>query len=115
MPATTHSAVQQARAALGQRLREIRQEAGLSGVALADLAGWHQTKVSKIEHAKTAPSVEDLRDWGRHCGVDQTTIDDLVAALHAVEGMWIEWHRMERGGLRRAQESVRPMYERARQ
>lgn len=114
MPATSHSAAQQARSALGQRLREIRQTAGLSGRSLAGLAGWHETKVSKIEHAKTAPSVEDIRAWCQHCEVGGSAIDDLLAALHAVEGMWVEWRRLERSGLRRAQESVRPMYERAR-
>jgi hypothetical protein len=36
----------------------------------------------------------------------------MVAALHAADGMWIEWRRMEQGGLRQAQESVHPMYER---
>jgi transcriptional regulator with XRE-family HTH domain len=113
MPATTHSAAQQARAALGQRLREIRLEAGLSGRALASLADWHETKVSKIEHARTSPSIEDIRAWCLLCKASQDTADDVVAALHAVEGMWIEWRRMERSGLRRAQESARPMYERA--
>lgn len=113
MATTSHSAAQQARAALGLRLREIRQEAGLSGRGLATVAGWHESKVSKIEHARTTPSVEDIRAWCRHCGASRRTADDVVAALHAVEGMWIEWRRMERG-LRRAQESVRPVYERAR-
>ena len=37
------------------------------------------------------------------------------ASLHAAEGMWIEWRRMERSGLRRAQEARLPLYERTRQ
>ncbi len=37
-----------------------------------------------------------------------------IASLHAMEGMFIEWRRMERTGLRRAQESVAPLFERTR-
>jgi len=47
---------QEARHALGARLREIRLDAGLSARELARLAGWHFTKVSKIEHGKQTPS-----------------------------------------------------------
>jgi hypothetical protein len=52
--------------------------------------------------------------WCRNCGTGRRVAEEVVAALHAVEGMWIEWRRMERGGLRRAQESVHPTYERTR-
>ncbi|MGH3678978.1 MAG: DUF5753 domain-containing protein [Natronosporangium sp.] len=31
--------------------------------------------------------------------------------MNAVEGMWVEWRRAERAGLRSAQESVRSLYE----
>jgi len=69
--------------------------------------------VSRIEHGKTAPSAEDIRSWAKECGVaDQAT--DLVASLEAIEGMFIEWRRMEATGLRRAQESVLPLWERTR-
>ena len=57
----------QARASLGIRLRDIRRDAGLSGVTLAELAGWLSSKVSKIEHGKQTPSEEDLRIWCEHC------------------------------------------------
>jgi transcriptional regulator with XRE-family HTH domain len=107
------SAAQEAREALGIRLREIRTEAGLTGRELAELAGWHFTKVSKIEHGKQAPSVLDIRAWCKHCDTHDQ-IPDLTASLHAVEGMWVEWRRMERAGLRQAQQAVRPLYERTR-
>jgi transcriptional regulator with XRE-family HTH domain len=107
------SSAQHARHALGQRLREIRINAGLTGRDLGRLAGWHSSKVSRIEHGNQPPTVDDVRAWCQHCGTaDQ--FDDLVASLHAVEGMWVEWRRMERSGLRHAQESVRPLYERTR-
>jgi transcriptional regulator with XRE-family HTH domain len=102
-----------ARETLGARLGEIRMDAGLTGRALAHLCGWHESKVSRIEHAKTAPSAEDIRTWCEHCGAP-TQAHDLVAFLRSVEGMFIEWRRMERTGLRHAQESVLPLWERTR-
>jgi hypothetical protein len=38
----------------------------------------------------------------------------LAGALRAVEGLWVDWRRMERSGLRAAQASVRPLYDRTR-
>jgi hypothetical protein len=69
--------------------------------------------VSRIEHGNTSPSADDIRAWADACdATDQTA--DLVASLEAIEGMFIEWRRMERTGLRRAQESVLPLWERTR-
>jgi transcriptional regulator with XRE-family HTH domain len=105
------SSAWQARQALGARLGEIRKDAGLTGRALAHLCDWHESKVSRIEHARTTPSADDIRAWCEHCGAaDQ--VEDLIASLRSVEGMFIEWRRMERTGLRRAQESVLPLWER---
>jgi transcriptional regulator with XRE-family HTH domain len=105
------SSAQQALEALGTRLREIRQDARLSGRDLARLAGWHSSKISKIEHGKQAPTDDDIRAWCQHGNsVDQAA--DLIASLRAVEGMWVEWRRMERTGLKLAQESVVPLWER---
>jgi transcriptional regulator with XRE-family HTH domain len=107
------SSAWQARQALGARLGELRADAGLTGRALARLCGWHESKVSRIEHARTAPSADDIRVWCEHCG-QPGEADELVTFLHAVEGMFIEWRRMERTGLRRAQEAVLPLWERTR-
>jgi transcriptional regulator with XRE-family HTH domain len=109
----TFSSAQKARRDFGARLGEIRRTAGLTGRALAALCGWHESKASRIEHGKTAPSAEDVRAWAEQCGAtDQTA--DLLASLESIEGMFIEWRRMERTGLRRAQESVLPVWERTR-
>jgi hypothetical protein len=85
----------------------------LTGRDLGRLAGWHSSKVSRIEYGNQNPSPDDIRAWCHHCGA-QDQAEDLLASLRAVEGMWIEWRRMERTGLRLAQESVRPLYERTR-
>ena len=107
----TSSTVQQARQGIANRLREIRLDAGLSARALARAAGWHESKCSRIEHARTPPSDGDIRAWCGICGVSEQAVD-LVAASRAVESMWTEWRRLERPGLRRAQESVRPLWQR---
>ena len=113
MPIPSSSSAWQARQTLGARLGELREDAGLTGRALARLCRWHESKVSRIEHAKTAPSAEDIRAWCEHCGaLDQ--VDDLVAFLRTVEGMFVEWPRIDRTGQRHAQESVLPTVQRTR-
>ncbi|MFI6530533.1 helix-turn-helix domain-containing protein [Streptomyces uncialis] len=105
------SSVQSARRALADRLREICKDSGLDGQTLARMCGWHPSKVSRISTARTSPSADDIRAWCIACGAEDQT-DDLIASLRAVEGMWIEWRRMEQTGLKRAQELVLPLYER---
>jgi transcriptional regulator with XRE-family HTH domain len=113
LPASSSSA-QRARQALADRLRELRRDAGLTAIELAARAGWERTKVSKIEHATRPPSAEAIRTWCRLCSAEDE-VPDLIASLRAAEGMWIEWRRMERSGLRVAQERRLPLYERTRQ
>ncbi|NLU67743.1 Scr1 family TA system antitoxin-like transcriptional regulator [Streptomyces sp. HNM0574] len=113
MSAPSSSSVAEARQALGRRLREIRKDSGLTARALAALNGWHESKCSRIEHGRTAPSDADIRAWARHCGAHEQTAD-LIATAHAVDGMYVEWKRLERGGLKHVQVSVAPLFERTR-
>jgi hypothetical protein len=46
-----------------------------------------------------------------HCGVPEQA-EDLIAVARGIEGMYVEWRRLERSGLRRVQESVLPLWER---
>ena len=110
----TSSAVQEARQQIADRLREIRLDAGLTKRAVAAAAGWHESKCSRIEHARTPPSDEDIRAWCQICRADDQAAD-LVAASRAADSMWTQWRRLERPGLRRAQESVIPLWESTRQ
>src|ERR1700733_887579 len=104
---------QQAKEAFGGRLREIRLDAGLTGRQLADLTGFHFTKISRVEHGGQNLSDADIRAWCTACGaLDQAT--DLIAQARAVETMYREWKRQARGGLRRLQERIEPLYERTR-
>lgn len=55
MPASSTSCIRAARQALADRPREIHIDAQLTAKQLATAAGWHRTKVSKLEYAVTAP------------------------------------------------------------
>jgi transcriptional regulator with XRE-family HTH domain len=92
----------QARAALGIRLRDIRRDAGLSGVHLAEVNGWLPSKVSKIEHGRQTPSEQDLEAWCRHCRA-LAELPDLIAAVRAIETQFAEWRRILRAGTKRRQ------------
>ncbi|MCP9951665.1 helix-turn-helix domain-containing protein [Actinomadura madurae] len=107
------SNVQQARQALADRLRGLRESAGLSGKALAELVGWHPTKISKLEHLVTSPSFDDIRAWCRACDAPGE-IDDLIASARTIASAYVEWRRVERMGLAKVQQAAIPLYERTR-
>lgn len=111
--AATYSSAQQARQVLADQLHDLRVEAGLTGLEHARRCGWHGAKTSRIERNKTAPSADDIRTWCRACGAEDRA-DDHIAALRAVEGMFVDWSRIVRDGLRQAQHSLGPLYERTR-
>ncbi|MFJ9853404.1 helix-turn-helix domain-containing protein [Streptomyces sp. NPDC101150] len=110
-PSSPSSSVQQAREALGKRLREIRKESGLTARAVAAAAGWHESKSSRLESGKTPPSDADIRSWTCICDAEDQTAD-LIATARGIDGMYIEWRRLESTGLKRVQESVLPLFER---
>lgn len=97
------STVHQAKEALGVKLRDLRKDAALTGRQFATLAGWHSSKVSKIEYGKQTPSEDDIRRWCQHCGVPDQA-DDLIATVRNIESMYVEWRRRLRTGTRRRQE-----------
>jgi transcriptional regulator with XRE-family HTH domain len=110
MATTPSSSVLQARQQVAGQLREIRLDAGLSLRAIATAVGWHESKSSRIEHAVTTPSDADILAWCRVCGAEGQA-SDLIAASRAADSMWTQWRRLERPGLRRAQESVIPLWQ----
>ncbi|WP_030060219.1 MULTISPECIES: helix-turn-helix domain-containing protein [Streptomyces] len=111
MALSPSSSVQRARQDLADRLGEIQRDAGLKGTELAAACGWYPSKVSRLLNAHTPPSEDDIRLWCRACGAE-SRIADLIAMLRTVAGMFVEWRRMERTGLKQAQEARLPLYER---
>lgn len=100
------NSLDEARQALGKQLRELRTSAGLTGRDLASRAGWHSSKVSKIEYGKQTPSEGDLRAWCGHTSAENQ-IPDLVAAVRDIESMYVEWRRKLSAGTRRRQNASR--------
>ncbi len=105
------SAAQRAKQAFGNRLREIRQDAGLTGRQLADLTGFHFTKISRVEHGAQGLSDADIRTWCTACeAIDQ--VPALITQARDADSLYREWKRQARSGLRRLQEAAEPLYER---
>ncbi|MFI5983146.1 helix-turn-helix domain-containing protein [Streptomyces sp. NPDC051555] len=113
MALSDSSSAQQARQALADRLGELCRDAGLTGLDLAALCGWSPSKSSRIMNGRTPPSADDIRAWCQACGAEDQA-EDLIASLRTAEGMWVGWRRMERAGLKQAQEARLPLYQRTR-
>ncbi|WP_327068051.1 helix-turn-helix transcriptional regulator [Kitasatospora sp. NBC_01250] len=102
-------AVRQRRLDLGKRLGEIRRDARLTARELASRAGWHESKCSNIQSGRRLPSSDDIRAWTAVCGVPEQA-DDLIAAAHGIEGMYVEWRRAARNGARHIQYTAVPLF-----
>ncbi|MGF1429842.1 helix-turn-helix domain-containing protein [Kitasatospora sp. LaBMicrA B282] len=101
---------QQARVALGARMRELREECTqtdgrkLSGRALAARLGWTQSKVSKLERGKQTPTMADVRAWAEAVGRPEAAAE-LVGRLRTVETQYRSWRRQLAGGVVPVQEA----------
>lgn len=104
--------VHEARKALGQRLREIRRRAGVSGRDLARVSGWHESKVSKIEYGRIKPSDADIRAYVEHTGANDQ-LDDLLATVHNIDAAYMEYRRQHAAGLKRGQQKAVKLAERS--
>ncbi|WP_431928686.1 helix-turn-helix domain-containing protein [Nonomuraea jabiensis] len=106
---------QQAREALGARLRELRLSAPggrLTGAQLAEKYGWNKSKVSKLENGKQTPTPDDLRKW-----VDATdhpdAYDELLARLRGFESHIRSWRRQLAAGHKPVQDTHLSAHENA--
>lgn len=100
MTTSPSSSAQDARRALGLRLRDLRTGARLTIRAFADATGQHFTRVSKIENGRQVPTPRDITDWCRLSdAADQEA--DLLATLRAVDSAYMEHRREARAGMKR--------------
>ncbi|OUD01858.1 helix-turn-helix domain-containing protein [Streptomyces swartbergensis] len=101
---------QEAREALGARLRGFRKDAGFaSGRAFAHATGWQESKVSRIENGKQNASEDDIRVW---CTKTERPdqIDDLIATVRHIDELWLEWRRQLASGAEKRQSKALPVY-----
>jgi transcriptional regulator with XRE-family HTH domain len=99
------TSVHEARTALGQRLRELRNTAGITGRQLAESLAWPASKVSKLENGRQTPTDEDIRGWTRITG-SGVEAEALLASLHTLEIQHAEWQRHITTGLRPHQREI---------
>ena len=62
------------RQTFAHRLREIRQEKGLSQEGLADLAGLHRTYVGSVERGERNISIDNMERLARALGCEVTDL-----------------------------------------
>jgi transcriptional regulator with XRE-family HTH domain len=110
MPVSPSSSAQAAREAVARRLRDLRKSAGLTVVELAGRCSWSHPKTSRIENARTAPSVKDIRAWCEATGAQDQAEDLIAQALHA-ESLYAEWRHETRRGLRELLESSAKLFQ----
>ncbi|WP_327110753.1 helix-turn-helix transcriptional regulator [Nocardia sp. NBC_01730] len=100
MSTSPSSSAQEARRALGGRLRDLRKDAELTIRQLGDATGQHYTRVSKIENGVQQPTDHDIREWCRICNATGE-VPDLIASLRAVDSAYLEFRRQSRAGMKR--------------
>ncbi|MFD5554328.1 helix-turn-helix domain-containing protein [Streptomyces sp. NPDC127068] len=98
---------QQAREALGARLRELRLSAPdgrLTGPQLAQLLGWPHSKIYKLEGGRQTATPDDLRDWADATG-HPNLASELLARLQGFESHIRSWRRQLGAGHRPVQDT----------
>lgn len=87
----TTPAYQRERRRLAEALKALRVGAGLSGVRLAGMLGWQQSKVSKIETRKQLPGDDDLAAWVGAAGGSPETAAELLTMLRSARVESVVW------------------------
>lgn len=99
---------QQARVALGARLRELRfscPSGRLTGQQLAQRLGWQGSKVSKLENGRQTATPEDLRAWAD--ATEQPGVyAELAARLAGFESHIRSWRRALANGFKPLHEGL---------
>ncbi|MEV7150496.1 helix-turn-helix transcriptional regulator [Streptomyces sp. NPDC093084] len=106
---------QQAREALGARLRELRFSCPggrLTGQQLAQRLGWPGSKVSKLELGKQTATPEDLQAWADATGQPEL-YPELTARLAGFESHIRSWRRALANGFKPMHEGLSAEIERS--
>lgn len=101
---------QQAREALGRRLRELRGQRTQRDLAV--LLDWPQAKVSKLETGRQTATADDVTAWAAAVGAPETAAE-LAARLQGLETQTRSWRRQLRAGHRPVQDVLTIEYERS--
>jgi len=95
------------RTGFGNRLRRLREDAGLSGKLLAERLGWPASKVSRLENGRQTASVADVEAWTNVLGASESLRASLVDDLRSMRVEYASWRRQFRGGFAPRQRAAR--------
>lgn len=82
----------------GDKLRQRREQAGLTGIALSERLGWPGSKVSKIETGRQTATDADVIDWCAALVVPEVDREALRAELRDLRVQQLGWRRQLRAG-----------------
>lgn len=80
-------------------LRGLREGTGMSTYRLAEVLGWSQSKVTRIERGEVRATADDVEAWADATGADPATREELTSLAYSA---WTEvrsWRASHRGGL----------------
>ncbi|MGY3680242.1 helix-turn-helix domain-containing protein [Streptomyces sp. TE33382] len=84
---------------LASKLRELRKQAGLSGVRLAARCNMSQSKVSRIENGKVRPSLVDVEQILRALNAPRNMIEEVSVLARLANTEWRNLRELRRKGL----------------
>jgi len=82
---------------LGKRLRDLRNEQGLTVEDVAEKLLCSATKISRLETAARRPSLRDVRDLCALYGVDEPTSTELMSLARGAResGWWTQYEDLD--------------------
>ncbi|ASQ94523.1 helix-turn-helix transcriptional regulator [Streptomyces sp. 11-1-2] len=99
---------QQARVALGARLRELRAACPggrLTGTQLAKRLGWPHSKIYKLENGRQTATAKDPRAWAT--ATDQPeAAEELLSRFNGLESHIRSWRRQLAAGHKPVQDAI---------
>ena len=97
------------RVVLGNRMRALRHDAGLSAKDVAERLAWPASKLSKLEHGRQAASAQDIIGWAGAVGVPDGVRDELLADARSLRVEYDSWKRQLHRGFAAVQNASRPL------
>lgn len=79
------------RTQVGAELRRVREQLGLSGIQVAALLGWSQSKVSRIEAGRLGTALNDLAALLNLYGLTEEVRAELLSVAVAGDGLPGAW------------------------
>ncbi|MFI5959273.1 helix-turn-helix domain-containing protein [Cryptosporangium sp. NPDC051539] len=87
----------------GLQLRQVREDAGLTGRAVADRTGWPHSKVSKLERGQQTATRSDVDAWVDATGAGSDDAERLHVALRQARMEYTQWRQRLSTGTRARQ------------